>query len=158
MKTSPLQAVKARFGDKAKLVSSLKDLTTSELWLGKLNDEKGGLDSVSNAKLLRLHDTLSAVKKDFGSRSKLIDAILGLLKRPKDAGYKSKLEAYSTPQLVELHKSASKRSKVEAKAPKVPAAPKKKKARSKKAKAKKAAAGAAAVAAAAPKAEKKKKK
>jgi hypothetical protein len=160
MKTSPLQAVKARFGDKAKLVSSLKDLTTSELWLGKLNDAKGGLDSVSNAKLLRLHDALSAVKKDFGSRSKLIDAILGLLKRPKDAGYKSKLEAHSTPQLLDLHRSAARRAKADAAKPAKAPAPKKKKARSKKAKAKKAEAGASAAAAAAPKpkAEKKKKK
>jgi hypothetical protein len=140
MKTSPLQDVKARFGDKAKLVSSLKDLTTDELWLGKLNDAKGGLDSVSNAKLLRLHDTLSAVKKDFGSRGKLIDAILGLEKRPKDTGYKSKLEAFTTPRLLDLHRTASRRQKVEAKAPKKPAAPKKKKARTKKAKAKAAAA------------------
>lgn len=141
MKTSPLQAVKERFGDKAKLVSALKDLTTDELWLGKLNDARGGLDSVSNAKLLRLHDTLNAVKKDFGSRAKLIDAILGLLKRPKDTGYKAKLESFPTPRLLDLHKSAARRSKVEAKAAKTPAPAKKKKARSKKAKAK-AAAGA----------------
>jgi cell division septation protein DedD len=157
MKTSPLQQVKSRFGDKAKLVSSLKELTNTDLWLGKLNDAKGGLDSVSNAKLLRLHDTLSAVKKDFGSRAKLIDAVLGLLKRPKDAGYKSKLEGFTTPALLDLHRSASKRSKVEAKAPKAAAPAKKKKARSKKAKAK-AKAAAASAPAAAPKAEKKTKK
>lgn len=154
MKTSPLQAVKERFGDKAKLVSALKDLTNNELWLGKLNDAKGGLDSVSNAKLLRLHETLSTVKKDFGSRAKLIDSILGVLKRPKDAGYKSKLEAYSTPQLLDLHKSASRSAKAAAKAPKKEAAPKKKKARTKKAKAK-AAAGAAAPVKAAKTAKKK---
>jgi hypothetical protein len=139
-KTSPVQAVKARFGDKAKLVSAVKALATDELWLGRVNEEKG-LDSVSNAKLLRLHDILSAVKKDFGSRAKLIEAILTLSKRQKDAGLKGRLEKFPTPRLVDLHGSVSRRAKNEARrakeAPKTPAAPKKKKvARTKKAKAK----------------------
>jgi hypothetical protein len=138
MKTAPLQAVKTRFGDKAKLVAAVTALTTDELWLGRLNDEKG-LAKVSNAKLIRLHDVLSAVKKDFGSRAKLIEAILKLQKRDKDAGMKAKLEGYPTPRLVDLHGSASRRSKAAAKkAQAKPAAPKAKKktARSKKAQAK----------------------
>jgi hypothetical protein len=146
MKTTPLQAVKTRFGDKSKLVSSVKDLTTDDLWVGKLNEQKG-LESISNAKLLRLHDTLSAVKKDFGSRAKLIDAILGLVKSPKDTGYKSKLETFTTPRLLDLHKNASRASKQSAAkakaAPKAAAPAKKKKARTKKAKAKAAAAAGA---------------
>ena len=146
MKTSPLQAVKERFGDKEKLVTAVKALATEELWLPIVNEVKG-LERVSNAKLLRLHDTLSRVKKDFGSRGKLIESILTLGKRQKDAGLKGRLERMSTPELVDLHSSAHRRTKTgekessaKAKAPKV--APKKKKARSKKAKAK-AASGAA---------------
>ena len=84
MKTPPLKAVKDRFGDKQKLVTAVKDLATDELWLGRVNDDKG-LESVSNSKLLRLHDTLSRVKKEFGSRAKLIESILTLSKRGKDA-------------------------------------------------------------------------
>jgi hypothetical protein len=145
MKTSPLQAVKERFGDKDKLVAAVKALATEDLWLPAVNKVKG-LEHVSNAKLLRLHETLSQVKKAFGSRGKLIDSILTLGKRQKDTGLKGRLERLSTPRLVDLHTSASRRSKasdkVKAKAPK--AAPKKK-ARSKKAKAK-AAAGAPAAA------------
>jgi hypothetical protein len=141
MKTPPLRAVKDRFGDKQKLVSAVKSLATDELWLGRVNEDKG-LDSVSNAKLLRLHDTLSRVKKDFGSRAKLIDAILKLSKRDKDAGLRGSLEKFPTPRLVDLQTSAARRAKAAPKktAPAKAPAKKKKRARSKKAKAKAAAA------------------
>jgi hypothetical protein len=138
-KTSPVQAVKARFGDKAKLVLAVKALATDELWLGRVNEEKG-LDSVSNAKLLRLHDILEGVKKEFGSRAKLIESILTLSKRQKDAGLRGRLEKFPTPRLVDLHGSVARRAKNEARkakaAPKKAAPAKKKTARTKKAKAK----------------------
>lgn len=136
MKNPPLKAVKDRFGDKEKLVSAVKSLATSDLWLDRVNEAKG-LERVSNAKLLRLHDTLSRVKKEFGSRAKLVDAILSHMKRTKDAGLRGKLEGYPTPRLVDLLDSAARRAKAVAKTAKVtkPAA-KKKLARSKKAQAK----------------------
>jgi hypothetical protein len=138
MKTSPLQAVKERFGDKAKLVSAVKALATDDLWLPRVNEVKG-LERVSNSKLLRLHDTLTRVKKDFGGRAKLIEAILKLGKGEKDVGMKGRLEGLSTPQLVDLQSTATRRAKTAEKA-KAPAAGKKKKiARTKKAKAKAAA-------------------
>lgn len=142
MKTPPLKAVKDRFGDKEKLVSAVKGLATAELWLDRVNEEKG-LDRVSNAKLLRLHDTLSRVKKDFGSRAKLIDAILTLQKRTKDAGLKGKLETYPTPRLVDVHDTSARRAKAGARTAKAGKPPAKKKiARSKKAQAKAKAGGA----------------
>jgi hypothetical protein len=138
MKTSPLQAVKERFGDKEKLVAAVKALTTEDLWLPLVNEVKG-LERVSNAKLLHLHETLTRVKKDFGNRSKLIESILTLGKRQQDTGMKGRLERLSTPQLVDMHTSASRRSKTDektkAKTTRAPAK-KKKKARTKKAKAK----------------------
>ena len=138
MKTSPLQAVKERFGDKAKLVTALKAMAIDDLWLPRVNEVKG-FERISNSKLIRLHDTLSRVKKDFGSRGKLIDSILTLTRRQKDAGMKGRLEGLTTPQLVDLQTNAARRAKaaektkpkkgaVKAKAPK--------RARSKKAKAK----------------------
>jgi len=142
MKTSPLQAVKERFGDKQKLVDAVKALATSDLWLDRVSDVKG-LAKVSNAKLLRLHEMLSGVKKDFGSRAKLIDSILSLEKREKDAGLRGRLETFPTPRLVDLHASAARAAKkAKAAGPKKQAKPaaKKKTARSKKAKAKAAAA------------------
>jgi hypothetical protein len=141
MKTSPLQAVKARFGDKAKLVSAVQALATDELWLGRVNDVKG-LGSVSNEKLLRLHDILTRVKKEFGSRAKLIDSILTLSRRQKDTGLRGRLEKFPTPRLLDLQGSVARRAKNEERkakaAPPKAAAPVKKKrtTRSKKAKAK----------------------
>lgn len=138
MKSTPLNQVKERFENKAKLLAALEKLTTKELWLDRVSQAKA-LKNVANTKLLKLHDTLQMVKKDFGSRAKLIEAVLKLENRGKDAGYKSKLEGYATPRLVDLHHSAARRSRrSEAKAKAAPAkkAPKKKVARSKKAQAK----------------------
>jgi len=124
MKKTPLSVMKERFESKEKLVEAVSKLATKDLWLDRVNDAKG-LARVSNAKLLRLHDALSAVKKDFGSRAKLIEAILVLEHRTKDAGYKTRLEAHPLPRLLDEHAAASRRAKrAEAKAKASPAKPK----------------------------------
>lgn len=111
---SPLQIVKEKFGDKAQLVEAVKAFTTEDLWVGHLNQDKG-LERVSNAKLLRLHAVFSTVKNEFGTRQKLIDAILDLEKRTKDEGLKKKLSAYPVPRLYDTYKSAKKRAAAAAK-------------------------------------------
>lgn len=111
MKTSPLKAVTDKFGDKQKLVAALEKLTTEELWLSRVNETKG-LARVSNGKLLRLHDMLTRVKKEFGNRAKLIDSILSLMKRQKDEGLRGRLQSFPTPRLLDLHTSTARRSKV----------------------------------------------
>src|SRR5215467_4711312 len=128
---SPLSAVKDKFGEKAKLIAELETLTKGDdLWVSRLNAKKG-LAHVSNAKLLRLHETFTAVKEKFGTREKLIDAILELLKRSKDTGYKERLNAYPVPRLYDLYRSTAKRLHVpeptakKAKRPAAPAAAKK---------------------------------
>ena len=103
MQKSPLSIVTERFGDdrvaaKAKLVKAVKDLAGSDLWVERLNNDKG-LERVSNAKLLHLEAVLGEVKKDVGSRDKLIAELLKLSKREGDADYKSALAAKSTPAL-----------------------------------------------------------
>jgi hypothetical protein len=112
---------------------------TAELWLDRTNADKG-LARASNAKLLRLHATLEDAKKRFGSRDKLIAALLELEKRVKDAGYKARLSEFSLPRLIDLHDAAARRSKRAEKAKPAAKAAKPaksaKKARSKKAKAK----------------------
>jgi len=105
MKSTPLAEVKKRFTDKPALVAAVQALATDELWLGRVNEDKG-LDSVSNKKLLHLHDVLETVKKDFGTRGGLISEILKLENRSKDDGYKSRLERQSTPRLVDHVRSA----------------------------------------------------
>jgi hypothetical protein len=137
MKKSPLKQVQERFESKEKLVSAVKKLATPELWLDRVNAGRG-LESVPNAKLLRLHDTLQAAKEKFGSRAKLIDAILTLQKRTKDQGYKQRLETQPLPRLLDIHAVSARRAKNADSAPKKPvsSAPAKKSARSKKAQAK----------------------
>jgi hypothetical protein len=103
MKKAPLVEVRERFGDKSKLVQAVQDLTKGGLWLDRLNDDKG-LALVSNRKLLHLHGVLSEVKSQFGSREKLIDAILERDKRAGDAGYRSRLERYATPRLLDHYR------------------------------------------------------
>jgi hypothetical protein len=99
---SPLALVKERFTDKDSLIKALKELATEELWLDRLDQAKG-LDSISNKKLMRLHSVLSDVKKQFGNRAKLVEAILTQEKRIKDDGYKTHLSRLSTPRLFDVY-------------------------------------------------------
>jgi hypothetical protein len=126
MPKSPLALVKERFQDKAKLVAAVQALATDELWNGdRLNEDKG-LTHVSNKKLLHLHDVLSQVKKDHGSRAKLIAAIADGFKRGKDEGFRSGLEKRSTPELAQLLNASQRRTKAAQPKPEAPkaAAPK----------------------------------
>lgn len=136
---SPLSLVKDKFGDKAKLVAAVEKFTKDDLWIAKVNQDKG-LAHVSNAKLLRLVSTFTAVKEKFGTRAKLIDAICELEKRTKDDGFKKRLGAYPVPRLFDMWQSSDKRAKSAAapKAAKAKAAPAAKKAPAKKAATKKA--------------------
>jgi hypothetical protein len=108
MKKTPLNVVNEQFGSKEKLVDAVHKLSSAELWLDRLNSVKG-LGKVSNAKLLRLHAMLTDAKKRFGSRDKLVGAILTLEKRSKDTGYQSRLAAYPLPRLLDLHAAVERR-------------------------------------------------
>ena len=120
MKASPLAVAKQRFGitekdptearkkAKAELISALKKFTSDGLWIDRVNDDKG-LEHISNAKMLRLLDTLEAVKSRFGSREKLIDAIVEGEGRSKDKFYKAHFADWPTPRLWDHFKSVEKR-------------------------------------------------
>lgn len=101
MPKSPLATVTERFKNKEALIDAVKALATDDLWIDRVNEDKG-LPRISNRKLVHLHDVLTQVKKDHGSRAKLIDAILEGDKRGKDAGYRARLEKHSTPALFAL--------------------------------------------------------
>ena len=123
--STPLSTVKDKFGDKAKLIAAVEKFTSDDLWVSRVNAKKG-LARVSNAKLLRLHRVFTEVKEKFGTRAKLIDAILDVAKRTKDAGYKARISEYPVPRLYDLYKSLSKRAGGEKAAPKAAAKPAKK--------------------------------
>ena len=103
MKT-PLAHVKESHDDKAKLVAAIEKLAGDDLWIDRTNKKKG-LARVANSKLLRLHATFSAVKEKFGTRDKLIDAILEMEKRTKDEGEKTRLAKVPVPRLWDMYRS-----------------------------------------------------
>jgi hypothetical protein len=104
----PLSQVKDTHGDKAKLVAAIEKLAGDDLWIDRTNKKKG-LGRVPNKKLLRLHATFTAVKAKFGTRDKLIAAILEIEKRTKDDGEKTRLAKYPVPRLWDMYTSLSKR-------------------------------------------------
>jgi hypothetical protein len=109
--SSPLALVSEKFGDKEKLVAAVEKLAGEDLWVARTNKNKG-LAHVSNSKLLKLHATFTEVKERFGTREKLIDAILEIEKRTKDAGFKQMLSAWPVPRLYDAYKSTAKRHNV----------------------------------------------
>jgi len=114
---TPLAAMKEQFSEKAKLVEAIEKLAGEELWVSRTNSAKG-LARVSNAKLLRLHATFTEVKAKFGTRDKLIDAILEFERRTKDTDFRKKLSAWPVPRLFDKYKSASNRHRAAPASPK----------------------------------------
>jgi hypothetical protein len=135
---SPLEEVKEKFGGKDKLVDKLVGLLESDEPKEELRQR---LLAVANKKLLRLHDVASLVKEKYGSREKLLEQLVGATGRAKDKDYRTRLEHFTTPRLVDAAKVADRRAKAAAgtkgraaaKSAK-PAAPKKPKAEKKSAK------------------------
>jgi hypothetical protein len=113
MAKTPLALVKERFVDKEKLAAAVEKLATKDLWLDRVNADRGFI-MMSNAKLLRIHDALEDAKKRFGSRAKLIAAVVTAEER-KDAGYSARLEKYPLPRLLDMLAAAEKRAKAASK-------------------------------------------
>ena len=141
MKKTPLTQVRERFVSKQKLIEAVEELATDELWIDRYNEAKG-LQSVSNAKLLRLFDLLSEAKEQFGSREQLIDAIAAVEKRTKDDGYKTGLGRYPVPRLLDRYRAANLRAQRAAQSGASAAATGKKRQRSRKPRSRARAAGA----------------
>jgi hypothetical protein len=69
----------------------------------------GRLKTASNTQLLRLQKVVGIVKDKWGSREKLIAAILDGAKKSKDKDYSAKLATFSLPRLVDIAQSAARR-------------------------------------------------
>jgi hypothetical protein len=100
---TPLARRTAAFGSKSDLINKVKSLATEDLWVGRQNDAKSWA-GISNAKLIRLHDILTLVKDKYGSRDKLIEALMSAMDRGKDADYKKHFAAWPLPPLVYEHR------------------------------------------------------
>jgi hypothetical protein len=101
MKKSPMAQVTEQFGSKEKLVDAVVALPDAVLERGEEDKDafRQRLSGSANAKLLRLHRTGKAVSERWGTKAKLVDAILDLRKRAKDADYRSKLSVLSIGKL-----------------------------------------------------------
>jgi len=114
MAKSPFQQVKDRFGSKEALVKELKGLVDkTDLFIKKFSETKG-LDRVSNLKLLRLHRIAQEVQEKFGTRDKLVNALVELEGRVKDADYRKRFEKFTLGRLLDAYRSAEKRVKAAA--------------------------------------------
>lgn len=69
----------------------------------------GKLKTASNTQLLRLQKVVQVVKDKWGSREKLIQALLDGAKAGKDKDYGAKLSTFSLPRLVDMAQSATRR-------------------------------------------------
>jgi hypothetical protein len=121
MQASPLEQIKSRFGDskeenltearkaaKEAIVKEIRDLVKKgDLLEDDFSDK--GIERVSNKKLLKLLEVAHTVETDFGSRSALIDKIVELEGREKDAGYREHLEGYRLPALYDYYLGSKKR-------------------------------------------------
>ncbi len=94
MKKSPFLLVKEQFESKEKLVRELMKFST-KLFDRPEDQEKDALEKMllkaSNQKLLKLHHLGKAVEKQWGSKEKLVDALLKHQNRAKDKDYREKL-------------------------------------------------------------------
>lgn len=107
MKQTPVAQVKERFGSKDKLIEAVRGLGKGGLWLER--DGGRGLGLASNAKLLRLHEKLTEIQKEFSSRDALIDAIAKAKKHASDKDYRNKFQSWSALRLYDYWKAASKK-------------------------------------------------
>jgi hypothetical protein len=104
MKKSPLKRVNEEFGGKDKLVEELLVLIKRPSEVTK-DEMKKKLRSQSNRKLMTLMAREQAVKKTYGNRDKLIDAIVkaGMGKdKTEDKVYRKRLAKLTTGQLLDL--------------------------------------------------------
>ena len=102
MKKAPKLIVNDKFGSRVKLVDEIINL------LGSDKDARtpARLKATKNSQLLRLHEVLSSVKSEFGSKDKLVDAIATAKFAPQkpDADYAKKISGYSQKRLLDLYR------------------------------------------------------
>ena len=126
MKKSPLAQVNEQFGSKEKLVDSLLALPDAVVERPAGDDKdafRHRMLTAANSKLLRLHRVGQKVSERWGTKAKLVDAILDLRRRSKDGDYRTKLNSLPLGKLFDQVSSLENAAKRAAK-PAKPAAKK----------------------------------
>ena len=104
MKKSPHKRVVEEFGGKDKLVEELLGMIKRPSDVSK-DEMKKKLRSQSNRKLMMLLSREQTIKKSYGNRDKLIDALVkaGMGKdKTEDKVYRKRLAKLTTGQLLDL--------------------------------------------------------
>jgi hypothetical protein len=97
---TPRQVVIDRFGGRASLVEAILPIIAGDA------ETKSRLMSTSNQKLLRIHEVAQTVKRDFGGKPGLIDAMekRAFGSQKPNPGWREKMERYSVKRLFDLHR------------------------------------------------------
>jgi hypothetical protein len=109
---TPFQRVQQLHGGKEQLVDKITDVL--ERGEESKEDRKKRLQSSSNTKLLRLLEAATELKDRFGTKEKLVDAILAKMGRQKDADFRKKLLVWTPARLLDLHRSKERAAKAKA--------------------------------------------
>ena len=103
----PMAKLRAAYDSRDKLVGNL----VGSLRAG--DEDEGALKQrllkASNAQLLRLSATVDKVKKQYGGRQQLIEAIGKAMNKAKDKDYLTKLTSFPLPRLLDMATSAARR-------------------------------------------------
>ncbi|MFT6397428.1 MAG: hypothetical protein ACJAYU_002181 [Bradymonadia bacterium] len=106
MKKTPLQLIKDEFGSKEALANKLLPL------LDRPADEDQGeferrIRTASNKKLLRLWAAETAVKDQFGTKEKLIEAIVKAKFNGTNPDYAARIVKYTKTRLLDMHRQVA---------------------------------------------------
>ena len=82
---------------------------------GKFSEIKNEARTPFQRQLLKLANVAEQVKKQYGGRDKLVDALTKALNRAKDQPFVAKLATFSLPRLYDLARAAERRVKAAAK-------------------------------------------
>ena len=105
-KLSPAQEVKQRFGSKEKLAEELLPVLERDDDVDDAEFERR-VKTASNRQLLRLHRVHEIVKHRFGSKEKLVDALVAKQFPKGNDPYRTKLLKLRPTRLLDLYRSAS---------------------------------------------------
>lgn len=106
MKKTPLQLVKDEFGSKEALASKLLPLLERPEDEDKDEFERR-VRTASNKKLLRLWTAEAAVKDQFGSKDKLIEAIVKAKFLGANPDYAARIAKYTKTRLLDMHRQVA---------------------------------------------------
>jgi hypothetical protein len=106
---SPFKRVAEEHGGKEQLVDKIVEV------LERGDEDKDALkkrlQTSSNTKLVKLLAAATELKDKFGSKEKLVDAILVHMNRTKDGDYRKKLQSYTAARLLDMHSAKAAKGK-----------------------------------------------